>query len=318
MTARKTALLAGTVLASLVLASTLALSADDATAEELAARAATILDDTVSPNFDEAQKDIEESLRKHPSFSRALLQKARLVMIRGGESPESLREAEAYLRGAMLNDFNYAPIYVMQGYVYSKLGKMGDAHQAFFRAERMAPNDPDFLFAYAQSGLVDPLPYYERFIASDSPRRGARIEVERKLLEAYFARRQRAKADAAHEALEQFLPTSAVVEGDYARGVMMFFGDFDAGEKYARRALALNDYPHARASLSLALYGRWAQARRDHKDPDLVASFLGAAQANDPGAAQVPSCSLAAPSLAFVKEAIESLGEAKSNPQLNC
>jgi len=318
MTARKIFLLAGAVLASIALASTLAFSADDATAEELAARAAKILDDTVSPDFDEAQKDIDESLRKQPGFSRALLQKARLAMIRGGESPESLLEAERYLRGAMYNDFNYAPIYVMQGYVYTKLGKLADSHQAFFRAEKLAPNDPDFLFAYAQSGLVDPLPYYERFLASDSTKRSARIEAEHKVREAYLVRGQRAKADAAQEALEQLLPDSAVLVGDYARGVMTFFADVDAGEKYARRALAMSDYEHARETLSLALYGRWAQARRDRKDPQLVASLLKAAQANDPGAAHVPPCALAAPRLAFVKDALETLGQERNYSQLSC
>ena len=113
-------------------------------------------------------------------------------------------------------------------------------------------------------------------------------------------------------------PTNAALRGDYAQDDILTFLDFDAGERHSREALAIMDYPHARGTLSLALYGKWAAAKRDGKDPQTVSALLKVAQANDPGADYVPSCALDSPNLAFLKASLETLGMPRDNSRVSC
>jgi len=295
------------------------LAADEATAEQLAARAKEILDQR-SPDFDKARAAIDEALKKHPGYSPALVQKARLVMILGGESEDSLKEAELVLQGARNLDFNYGPAYIWQGYVYMKLDRMADAGQAFFRASKLAPDDPLFLFynaKYFAKGYGDPIPYYERYLASGDKDPGRRFDAAYALMEHYVGQ-DRAKADAAFAQVVAIAPNNAALYGDYARDVMIHWVDFDQGERLARKALSMRDYPHARQSISLALYGRWADAKRRGLPASEVAALYEAASRNDPGARMVPSCALEAPKLRFVSEAIEKIRQPGTEPELNC
>jgi len=113
-------------------------------------------------------------------------------------------------------------------------------------------------------------------------------------------------------------PNNAALYGDYARDVMIHWVDFDRGERLARKALSMRDYPHARQSISLALYGRWADAKRRGLPASEVAALYEAASRNDPGARMVPSCALEAPKLRFVSEAIEKIRQPGTEPELNC
>jgi tetratricopeptide (TPR) repeat protein len=280
------------------------------TPAELAARAKQLLDDEAAPDFAAAQAALDAARRQDPHFSPALLQAARLTLMRNGESGESLREAELLLQSARNNDFSYGPTYSLQGYVYLKLNRLGDAMQAFNRAQRLVPNDPDFLFYYATylaAGNGDPFPYYERFLASPSPSKARRFAVAHELMGRDFTMGDRAKADATFDVLASIDPGAAELYGDYAREVMVWFGDFGAGERLARKALGMRDYPNARESLSLALYGQWAQAKREGKDQARLASLYKAALANDPGGRLIPTCALGAPGLRAVREAIENI-----------
>lgn len=278
------------------------------TPAELAARARSLLDDEAAPDFAAAQAAVDEALRQDPRFSPALLQAARLTLMRNGESVESLRKAELLLQGARNNDFNYGPTYPLQGHVYLKLNRPGDAMQAFNRAQRLVPNDPDFLFYYAEylaAGFGDPFPYYERFLASPATSKSRRFSVAHELMVHDLALRDRAKADAAFEVLAGIDPRAAELYGDYARDVMTWFGDFVTGEKLARKAIAMKDYRHARESLSLALYGQWAHARHGGGDAAQVAALYKKALANDPGGRLIPTCALPAPGLRDVREDLE-------------
>lgn len=280
------------------------------TPAELAARAKQLLDDEVAPDFGAAQAALDEARRQDPHFSPALLQAARLTLMRNGESGESLRQAELLLQSARNNDFSYGPTYPLQGYVYLKLDRLGDAMQAFNRAQRLVPNDPDFLFYYATylaAGNGDPFPYYERFLASPSQSKSRRFTVAHELMVHDLTLGDRAKADAAFEVLAGIDPKAAELYGDYARNVMVWFGDFESGERLARKAIGMKDYLNARESLSLALYAEWAEAKRQGKDPPRVASLYKAALANDPGGRLIPTCALPAPGLRAVREAIESV-----------
>jgi tetratricopeptide (TPR) repeat protein len=278
------------------------------TPAELAARAKAFLDDEVAPDFSAAQAAVDEALRQDPRFSPALLQAARLMLMRNGESGESLRKAELLLQGARNNDFNYGPTYPLQGHVYLKLNRPGDAMQAFNRGQRLVPNDPDFLYYYAEylaAGYGDPFPYYERFLASPATSKSRRFSVAHELMVHDLALRDRANADAAFEVLAGIDPRAAELYGDYARNVMTWFGDFVSGEKLARKAIAMKDYRNARESLSLALYGQWAQARHNGGDAAQVAALYKKALANDPGGRLIPPCALPAPGLRDVREDLE-------------
>ena len=296
------------------------LAADEATPEQLARQAGEILDQR-APDFDKAQAAIDEALKRHPGYSPALVQKARLVMILGGESEESLKQAELLLQGARNMDFNYGPAYIWQGYVYMKLDRVADAAQAFFRASKLVPDDPLFLFYnakyFAQAGQGDPIPYYERYLASGDRNPGRRFDAEYALMEHYVGL-DHARADAAFEQVVAIRPNHATLYGDYARDVMTNWADFDQGERLARKALSMHDYPHARQSLSLALYGRWADAKRHDLPASQVAALYEAASRNDPGARMVPSCALEAPKLKFLADAIEKVRQPGADSQYDC
>jgi hypothetical protein len=136
--------------------------------------------------------------------------------------------------------------------------------------------------------------------------RASQLIDEKKLDEAMY-RHEREKSDAEYAEMMRLQP-DAFIPGDYARGLMLHFQDFDAGERYARKALAMRDYPHARESLSLALYGKWAVAKRSGRDLTEVRALLDAAEANDPGAAHVPECALTWPPMKFLADSLDALG----------
>ena len=286
---------------------------------ELAAHAKKLLDDESAPDFAGAQASVDEALRQDPRFSPALLQAARLTLMRNGESGESLKQAELLLQRARNNDFGYGPTYPLQGYVYLKLNRPGDAMKAFNSAQRLVPNDPDFLYYYATylaAGYGDPFPVYERFLASPATSKPRRFTVAHELMVHDLAIGDRAKADAAFDVLAGIDPGAVELYGDYARNVMVWFGDFDSGEKLARKAIAMKDYRNARESLSLALYGEWAKAKGEGGDPARIAALYKAALANDPGARLIPTCALSAPGLRAVRETIE--GARAPNASATC
>ena len=304
------------MIASLVMGAAGAQS--EATASDLALEAQRILD-ARSPEFDKAQAAIDRSMAKQPN-APALVQKARLVIMLGGEGGQSLEEAEHLLQGASNLDFNYGPAYVMHGYVFMRLDRMAEAGQSFFRAGRMVPDDPQYLYYYAMyldHGFGDPAPYYERYVAFSSTNASQRADADHWLLQRYVARRDRAKADATFNDLLRTKGEVAELYGDYARAVMTWFTDFTAGEQLARKAISLRDYVHARQSLSLALYGKWAEAKRAGRSAQ-AAALYETAKGNDPGARNVPSCALDAPSLQFVREALEEIWARDAQPRLNC
>ena len=89
---------------------------------------------------------------------------------------------------------------------------------------------------------------------------------------------------------------------------MVWFGDFDAGEKLARKAISMKDYPDARESL-VASPSTWpvgASQARGCRSGARRQRLYKAALANDPGARHIPTCALGSPGLRAVREAIES------------
>jgi len=283
--------------------------ADEPNADDLVKQARDILDQR-NPDFEKAQAAIEAALATKAPRSPALVQKARLVLMLGGESRESLQQASQLLEGARNLDFGYGPAYVWQAYVYMKLGQGSLAGQALFKASRLVPDDPQFLYVnatYLASGMGDPYPFYERYVESHPINTSQLFDAEQRLLQYNVGAGNRAKADAAFEGLIRITPDTAELYGDYAREVMTSFADFDAGERLARKAISLRDYPHARQSLSLALYGKWADARRRNAGTAETAALYEVAKKNDPGAHNVPSCALDSPHLMFLKESLEKI-----------
>jgi tetratricopeptide (TPR) repeat protein len=284
-------------------------AADDPSLEDLAARAQQMIE---AKSLDEAEKAIEQALAKNPRYSPALLQKARLVLIRGNESPEALNKAELLLQSARNNDFDYTPTYVVQAYVYQKLGR-GEAGQAYFQANRRGGVDAAWLLPYHIAYLEQAAPdqvqkYRDMLVKSGTADPKMLFDTHNKMLHDALAGNERAKADAEYAELVRLEPNEPFLPGDYARDVMLWFNDFDAGERYARQALAMRDYPHARQTLSLALYGKWAVAKRAGRDTRQVRVLLDAAQANDPGARNVPVCALEYPPMKYLADSLMALG----------
>ncbi|HXZ48853.1 MAG TPA: hypothetical protein VEG27_07510 [Usitatibacter sp.] len=296
----------------------------DPAAEALAAKAQAILDqvDRGPAALDEAEAAIKASLAKGLN-AHALVERARLEMIRGEESPQSLRAAKDSLYLAEATDAKYDRIYVLRAYVSMKMGNMGMAEISLRRAEALHTTDPWFKLNAAMyhlhTGELDKAWKMREEVAfSDTKNPAALWSALRELEDYYEAREDRANLDRIYKRLVVLWPQEAYLRGDYGRAVITQFADFDAGERAAEEALAIMDYLHAHQTVSLALYGRWAAAKRDGKDLATVRALLDKARAYDPDAAMVPTCALESPHLFFVRDALAAL-DAKYDPTLhNC
>jgi tetratricopeptide (TPR) repeat protein len=281
---------------------------DDPAVVEMTARAQRLID---AKQYGEAEALLDQAIAKQ-RLSAALAQKARLVLLRGNNSPESLKQAELLLQSSRNLNFNYVPAYVMQAYVYAKLDRMPESQQAAFNAKRRGGSSEAWLVPY-YIGFFDKYgPYeeatrYREILARSGPQDPKEaFEVHLALMLRYVGH-DRAKADAEYDELRKLQPDNAFVPGDYARHVIFGWRDFDASERLARQALAMKDYPHARQTLSLALYGKWVDAKREGRSPEEVRALLAAAQANDPDGSQVPTCALELPGLYYVADGLRSL-----------
>jgi tetratricopeptide (TPR) repeat protein len=310
--------------ALLVLTAGWANAVGDPSAEALAARAQALIDE--SPSSPQALAQAEESVKASLAKSmnaHALVESARLFLIRGDESPESLRVAETVLQTASALDTSYDRIYVLQGYVKLRQDDLAAAESSLRKAAMAGSTDPwlklNYALYYDRVGLSQrAIQMREEVAASGTGNKKALAAALEMLQESYDARLDRPNSDRAYQRLVAMYPDDAYVRGDRARTLMTKWADFDAGERMAREALALMDYPHARQTVSLANYGRWAAAKRDRKDFALVRTLLDKARAYDPDASMVPTCALRSPQLVFVKDALFALQQRLDPSRINC
>ncbi len=150
--------------------------------------------------------------------------------------------------------------------------------------------------------------YAEEAIATGTQNVKALVAAYEILATSPASRTDRTKADAYFAKAVAIQPGNAWVRGNHARNVIMHFGDFDSGEKLAREALAIMDYPHARQTLSLALYGRWALAMKEGEPLATREPLYEAAYRNDPGGRYLPECAMRWEPLSFVFEAVAAKG----------
>ena len=177
-------------------------------------------------------------------------------------------------------------------------------------AERANPNDPYVKLAQARyedtlfqgAGLRYVEAAVDAGLASPVELRKAHAE----LLPAYAGQRNRDRFDRTVAAMIQLDPANPYVRGNAALNLVEWFVDFKGGERMAREALAIMDYPHARGTLSLALYGQWAEAVRDGKDKATVEELFRKAYANDPNGRMIPTCAAEWKPLEFVFTALDS------------
>jgi tetratricopeptide (TPR) repeat protein len=305
MLPRRLAAFAAAMLVSLFLG-----AADDPTATQLTERASQLIDEK---KLDDAQQALAQALEKQPNFAPALTQKARLELALGNDSRESLLKANKLLWQAIESDQTYGPPLILMALVQEKIGNQPQNAQTwYFRGTKQRGSDEAWLvpfhLAYSEKHAPDQVQKYQELLAkagTADPK--ALFDAHHKLFQAAMIREDRKKVDDEYAAMVRLQPDEPFIPGDYARGVMISFLDFDAGERYARKALAMRDYPHARQSLSLALYGQWVMAVREGRDPAQVRALLARARANDPDARNVPTCALESPGLKFVADGLQGL-----------
>ena len=298
-------------------------AADDPSLDQLAARASELV---TANRLDEAEPLVDQALEKNKDFAPALVQKARIVLARGNESRESLGTANRILWRAVESDQRYAPPTILMIHIQEKAGwQTFDPRQWFYRSTKQRANDEPWLVPYQLEYAMKYEPqevskYQARLVQTGQADHKTTFEVHLGAMKVALRDGERAKADGEMTALLKMEPGNAFIPGDYSRDVMIYFLDFDGGERYARQALAMKDYPHARQSLSLALYGKWAMAKRTGAGPAEVKALLQKAQANDPGARNVPECAVEYGPLTFVATALDGLeASRRKDPTLrNC
>ena len=294
-------------------------AADDARAraERLATQAEKVLDSWSGEHEKllEAQRLIDEAMSLDPRSGHAMVERGRaMIMANYGVSGEAGQAAAALFHRATRLDPPYGRAFVLQGYVFTEQRRFAEAKGALTQAEALVPDDPWVKLNWgsyyvALSGQRDKqLQYAEEVMASGTQNPKALVTAHEIVIEALFSRRDRIKAEGLYARAARAQPGNAWLRGNHARNVITYFADFEAGETLAREALAIMDYGHARQTLSLALYGRWALAVRQGKALDVREPLYAAAYRNDPGAANLPECAMRTPSLAFVFEAIAAKG----------
>lgn len=264
----------------------------------------------------EADKRIVEALRRDPKSVAARITKAKLLVrvarSGGGVRPEPLEMAERYLKEALELDPGSDDAYSTLGFVYLHWNRLPEAKAAILKLNELKPDDPWSKIALADyydkvGDVANRTRYSEEAIALGSTDETL-LKRAYHLVHVYYSQisPHRKKADDSFEKLLKLSPEDAFLRGDYARNLMLHFGDFYNGEKLARETLLIKDYPHARQTLSLALFGKWAIYRKTGVAPDVVEAAFNEAQANDLGGRNIPECALRYPTMNALVEALES------------
>jgi Tfp pilus assembly protein PilF len=260
----------------------------------------------------QAEKLIEEALALDPTSGHAMVEKGRAILMSEGYrkySPLQVRDAGALFTRASQLDPPYGRAFVLLGHLYTETGMLPEAFEALTRADTLVPNDPwlklNWGALYARQGKYDMQVWYaEQAIATGTTNIKALRAANEVVLKGALRKGDRAKADAIYAKALESQRNDAWLRGNYAQSVILYFADFETGEKLAREALGIMDYAHARSTLSLALYGKWAAAERDGKPQAEQERLFQAAYANDPGGRRIPDCAMTAPKVHFVFEAV--------------
>lgn len=312
---RALASLAGAIAAAAITLS--AASADNPRerAAMLAATAEKILNTWVGEQatIDQAEKMVDEALRLDPGSGHAMVEKGRTILMSqgyaNGYTPLQVRDAGALFTRATQLDPPFGRGFVLLGHLHTETGNLREAFEALTRADSLVPNDPwlklNWGALYAAQGKYDMQVWYaEQALATGTTNIKALRAANEVVLKGALRKGDRAKADAIYAKALESQGNDAWLRGNYAQSVVLYFADFETGEKLAREALEIMDYGHARSTLSLALYGKWAAAERDGKPLAEQEKLFDAAYRNDPGGKRIPECAITAPKIAFVFEAV--------------
>ena len=282
----------------------LATAVPPATAEEdaptLAARAEALLDrwDGDAAQLESAKADIDAALRLVPDSPHYRGLQARRILLAGtsedGIRQSALLEAHGILLRTVEAQPGDARAFAFLVPVRIKL-KQDDGFRWAKAAERLAPNDPWVKWAWAQHFAAqgnepDQVRLLDEAVALGLPNPIELRKAYDLLLPHYALSRQRAKLDGAYAARVKLDPNDPYLRGNMARDLVVYFQDFVAAERSVREAIAMSDYPQARETLSLALYGQWAAAARDGAGPDRIQALYAKARAFDPGGHLIPTC----------------------------
>jgi tetratricopeptide (TPR) repeat protein len=293
-----------------------AMSADDPRerAAMLAATAEKILNTWVGEPevVAHAEKLIEEALALDPDSGHAMVEKGRAILMSNGFTrygPLQVRDAGALFTRASQLKPPYGRGFVLLGHLYTVTGKPQEAFAALTQAEALVPQDPwlklNWGALYAAQGKYDMQAWYaEQALATGTTNIKAIRAANEVLLASALRKGDREKSDAIYAKALESQGTDAWLRGNYAQSVILYFADFEVGEKLAREALGMMDYGHARSTLSLALYGRWAQAEKDGKSLAEQERLFDAANRNDPGGRRLPECAMSSRKVMFVFEAV--------------
>jgi predicted Zn-dependent protease len=240
--------------------------------------------------------------------------KARQVLAAGtteeGIRPSALGTAHGILfRAALEMQPADARLFAFLARVRMEL-KQDRVSWALKSAEKADPNDPWVKLAWAEyyaqeSDKGSQIRYLNEAIAAGLASPPELRKAYDVLLPSYVAQREREKADAAYAARVALDPRDPLIRGAHARNLIVYFMDFEAGERLAREALAISDYPQAHETLSLALYGQWARAARDRRGAKVIDALYRKADAHDPGGRMLPACLAEWEPLAFVYAKLE-------------
>ena len=295
-------MLRATALAIALAALPLASASGDDNAAQLALRAESLVDhwDGDRAQLDQARSAIEEAIKLEPANPHYRGVLAREILLAGtaedGISHSALLQAHGILMRTAL-EMEPKDARVMAFLVRTRLDLGIGGHEVRYkaRAEQLGTGDPWVQLALAQyfeseHDTAHQLQALQNAVDLGLPSRQELRKAYQVLVPAYALSGQRQMLDKAYAGRVQLDPEDAYVRGRMAHDLLVFFQDFDAAERIAREAVARVDYPQARQTLSLALYGEWAAAARDGKGADVIHALYRKASANDPGGHRLPTC----------------------------
>ena len=231
---------------------------------------------------------VEAILARDPDYAAAYVELARFVLktnyigssnYRDNFSEQGIETAVDLLEQAIALEPRFADSYVLYGYIAASIGRPAMALVALEEAERLASSNPWLWLNRALT--LESMGQYERarddyFRATETLQSGSSWHID--ALEGLTrVGRTFEEVDDAYRAIVGLRPAGHFARGNYA-AFLLRNGRYEEAIDYARRALSIQQYPHATRTLGLALYAKASDQLVNQLDPVRAALYFAEAE----------------------------------------
>lgn len=237
--------------------------------------------------LEQAKNSLDKLLRGYARYPEVHIQMARYYMHRSTIDGRSyhgrmVAAAERETQEALRIDKNYAPAHLFLGHIYSFTGRYSLAETELETAKQLGSESPWLEIRYAElerrTGHADQtIDRLNKFIGS-KPEPDVLTAAYQELGSAYSKIGDLDGTNRAYKKVTELEPDDAWAQGNYARFLLFYRGDFNGAIKYAAKALQIMPYGHAAYTLAGGFYAKWAHLRLAQQDPAEAEYYLNLAR----------------------------------------